>query len=330
MSTIYQKFLLIESNQIPLTEIPYGDLKTNIINPITKKPYLGIVLEGCFADLSNSTANNNGRFYDVPLYLEFVKLLRKQIFTPKGVYGELEHPESYAVNFKNVSHKLIDIWYDEETKKVMGRLILLDTPNGKIAQEIIKSGGQLAISARAAGGEKQMPDGSKMATVKLLVTFDLVYHPGFTSAVLEFKELNESQKFMQEVSLNKTGFSTVVYEGDIKNISKKFKEYISLNESSKCFYEWLLTDLNESSKEEKEAMRKDIKILDKNKPTDEEKFQNKLKNAAKKDLLESQKQQFFEQINQSQQQLKKKNQGKSYYQGAAGFMTSDVYGTGII
>lgn len=327
-TSVYQKFLLIESNQIPLTEIPYGDLKANIINPITKKPYKGIVLEGCFADLSNNTANNNARFYDVPQYLEFVKILRKQIFTPKGVYGELEHPETYAVNYKNVSHKIIDIWYDEETKKVMGRLILLNTPNGKIAQEIIMSGGQLAISARAAGGEKTLPDGTKMATVKLLVTFDLVYHPGFSTAILEFKELNESQKFMQEAGNSKTGFSTVVYEGDIKNINKKFKEYISLNENNKCFYEWLLTDLSESS--QKESNKQDIEILKNNEPNDEDELQNKLKSAAKKDLSEAKKQNFLQQINESQQKIKNKNQGKSYYQGAAGFLANDVYGTGVI
>lgn len=333
------RFLYVESNQVPLTEIPWGDIKEGIIDPTTGKTYKGIVLEGCCVDLSNETSNNNNRFYDVPKYLEFLQILRKQIFSPKGVLGELEHPESYQVNPKNASHRLLDVWYDEQTKKAMVRLILLNTPNGLIAQEIIRSGGQLGISARAAGAERDNPDGTKYAVLKLLVTFDLVYHPGFSAAVLEFKCLNESQKFIQEASERKTGFAGVIFEGDLKKIKNKFSEYITLNECSSCFYEWFLNDLSESSKEENAANKNDEKVLAANEAGDKDKIESKLKTAAKEDLkegenpeetqkFEEERVHFIGQMQQQQQLVKRKNQGKSYYQGAAGFL-ADNYSIGL-
>ncbi len=157
---IDRKFLLVSSDQIPLTEVPFGDLKANMLDPTTGELYKGIVLQGCFADLSNTNPNNNKRYYDIPTYLAMVQILRKEIFSAKGVYGELEHPSGYAVNSNNVSHKILDIWYNESEKKVYGVLILLDTDKGRIAQQIIKSGGQLAVSARAAGEEKANGDGT--------------------------------------------------------------------------------------------------------------------------------------------------------------------------
>lgn len=189
-----QKFLQIEAVQVPLEEVPFEQIRQRIIDPTTGEVYKGIVLQGIFADLTNSKANNNMRFYDVPSYLDMINLLALQIHSKKGVYGELEHPKGYSVNYNNVSHKLIDIWYNAEEKRVYGQVLLLNTPKGKIAQEIIRSGGQLGISARAAGEEITNSDGTKSAKTKLLTTYDLVYHPGFSASIVEFKQLNESQQ----------------------------------------------------------------------------------------------------------------------------------------
>ncbi len=339
---IDKKFLYVESQQIPLTQVPDGDLKANMIDPTTGNIYKGIVLQGCFADLSNTSPNNNKRYYDIPTYLEMAKILKKQIFSPKGVYGELEHPSGYAVNSNNVSHKLLDIWYDEKEKKVYGVLIILDTPKGRIAQEIIRSGGQLAVSARAAGEENPNADGTFDCKIKLLTTYDLVYHPGFSAAVLEFKQLNESQQFIQRISNEKKGFSGIIRSAELKNISNKFMEYISLNENQNCFYEWYLNDLqklNEDkkpskqnppkpSKEEKIADKTDEAVLEYNEASDEDKIENKLKSAASKNLKE--KENFFQEVKSSQQALKKKNsrQGNAYYQGSSGFVT-ETYFNGI-
>jgi hypothetical protein len=319
-----KKFLLIESSQIPLKEVRFEDVQKTIIDPTTGKPYKGIILEGCFADLSATGPNNNNRFYDIPTYLELIKILKKQIFSAKGLYGELEHPKGYAVDTKNASHRIIDIWWDENLKQVWGRVLLLDTPNGLTAQQIIKSGGQLGISARAAGEELKQSDGTFKCKVKLMTTFDLVYHPGFTASVLSFKVLNESQQFMQNLSENKSGFSLMIYDEDIMSLETKFVKYLQLNESAAkqgqlqyCFFEWL--NLNESEKKS-EQDKQDEDTIEKNEPSDQKEIENRLSSSVDSDLKEQEKQKFFECMDQA---VKNKGAG-AYYQGAAGFVETGI------
>lgn len=335
MPTEDRKFMYIESSQIPLKEVPYGDLKANLTDPTTGKPYQGIVLEGPFACLKE-TPNNNKRVYSIPEYLELLEKLKKQIHSSKGVYGELEHPEKYSVNFNNVSHKILDVWWVPEEQMVYGRVLILNTPKGKIAQEIIKSGGQLAISARAAGEEIQQPDGTLKAITKLLTTYDLVYHPGFSEAVLEFKELNESQKFLQNASSNKKGFGFKIYQNQFNKIPNAYLQYINLNESSeedllnrksKCFLEWFGEKLNESENQEKEQEQK----IEENDVPKQKQKQNKLEKAVQKDLKEEKlhklkQEMFFQEVECAQNKLRKKcfnREDKAYYDNSAGFVSNE-------
>lgn len=321
-------FVYIESSQIPLTEVPYGTIKQNIIDPTTGKPYKGIILEGIFADLS-PVLNNNKRIYDIPAYLTLLQILKKQIHSKKGVYGELEHPEGYAVNYNNVSHKLLDVWYDEAEQKVYGRVLILNTEKGKIAQEIIRSGGCLAVSARAAGAEVKQADGSMKATTKLLTTFDLVYHPGFSSAVLNFKELNESEKQLQQIAQSKTGFSGIIYIDNLKKIGNKFEEFINLNESinsvNSCFLEYYF-NLNEAEKNQSQEEKDEQKLQD-GETAEQDKLENKLEKTSEQELKESQNN-FFKQMKVAQRKLRKSqlvtNESKSYYDNSAGFIDTEI------
>lgn len=350
-----ENFIYVESPQIPLSPVPYGDLKANITDPTTGNPYKGIVLEGIFAQL-NDTPNNNNRVYDIPKYLELLEKLKEQIHGSKGVYGELEHPEKYSVDFNNVSHKILDVWWDATTKQVRGVILLLDTQKGKIAQEIIKSGGQLAISARAAGSEEQRPDGTMSAIVKMITTYDLVYHPGFSEAVLEFKTLNESQRFLQEKSLEKRGFGFKIYQSQLSKLSESYNMFTSLNESAEslnkkreyCFYEWFaikngLNNINESYNtktklndpfkniyniyldeitgvnrlnEETEQQKSDEKTMQENQASDEDEKEAELSNAVDNQLKEKS-ENFFQQMDED---LRKSKLGNAVYDGSAGFL----------
>lgn len=57
-------------------------------------------------------------------------------------YGELSHP----VSLSNISHEIKDI--NIVDKDVICKIELLDTPQGKIAKDIIKSGKDLKIAPR--------------------------------------------------------------------------------------------------------------------------------------------------------------------------------------
>lgn len=323
MSEVVKKFMHVESAQIPLVEVPYEDVKQNCIDPITNKPYKGIVLFGVFADLSGDGPNNNLRYYDIPTYLTLVGELRKQVYSPKGVYGELEHPKSYAVNFNNVSHKILDIFYNPETKQVCGYVLLLNTDNGKKAQEIIRSGGCLAISARAAGEEKKSPDGTKQCKVKILTTYDLVYHPGFNAAVLQFKELNESQKFFDERN-KELSYSYIIYDDQVKKLNESYEHFLSINNSNNenSFLVWL-GESEEIKESESEEEKQDDKKIQKNQTEKEDKLQDNLQDAAQKDLNESEKMDYVKRLKRKQRHLANHTY-RAMFDNSAGFITQGI------
>ena len=69
-------------------------------------------------------------------------------------YGELSHP----VSLSNISHEVKDINIVGED--VIGKFELLDTPQGKIAQNIIKAGSNLKFAPRIIAQVKSIKKGS--------------------------------------------------------------------------------------------------------------------------------------------------------------------------
>lgn len=334
-------FLYVESTMNPLIKVDEKLIAKETIDPLTGKPYKGMVLEGIFACLEE--VNNNNRVYDIENYIYFLNMLRTQIHSARGVYGELEHPEGYAVNWNRVSHKLLDIWYDEQSKCVIGQVLILNTEKGLIAQEIIRSGGKLAISARAAGKEIKMNDGKMKAVISLLVTYDLVYHPGFGSAVLNFVKLNESLNFISPTQ-NNIGFSYKIYDNELSMLNESYNHFLELTgtENNKPYLQWFgdnIHNINEEKKQQESSEDKeDIERLENSETNNEDKIQKKLETATDEDLdeteqlftddelLEVQKAAFLHQLN-IENRIKnnldtknKKKQGASFYDGSAGFI----------
>ena len=63
--------------------------------------------------------------------------------------GELDHPSDEVVHLANVSHIITDLRM--EGKRLMGEAEFLDTPSGRILQELAKAGVRIGISSRATG-----------------------------------------------------------------------------------------------------------------------------------------------------------------------------------
>ena len=335
-----RKFLYIDSDQVPLTKIDYGTIKKNIVNPVTGRPYRGIVLEGVFADFSSDNPNNNNRIYDLDSYLRLLQQLRQKVLSPKGVYGEFEHPDRYSIDNSRASHKILDVWFDESRRQVLGYVLLLNnTDAGRAARDIIETGGRLAISARAAGEEITRPDGTKLAVPKLLVTYDLVTHPGFDAAVLEFKELNESEMITQRVADSRRGFKCLIYDDQLSGIGRLYDKFLSINESL-SFYDWYATEycsmrsLVESQKltpQQKQQDKAEERQLELNEPQAKKKAEDAL-SVSSDDLDESDDRRrfLFEQVAFAQQNLRNRMKKGyfAYHDNAAGFVDYGMMGAG--
>ncbi len=328
-----RNFLYIVPSDNPLVRVENPKIIQNMIDPTTGNPYEnGIVLEGEFASLD--VLNNNNRIYTEEQYLPFIEDIKRRIWSPDGVFGELEHPKGYATDTNNVSHKLLDIWYDKAKKKVFGIVLVLDTAKGKIVKEIIKSGGRIGISARAGGKEYKNPDGTIKAELKMMVTFDLVYHPGFTTARMSVVNLNENDGSLENTFSPKKTFT--IYETNLGKLDELYESYLLDKENDLNFLEWVDDrKLFENAgpkfeTEEQQAQQK----LQNNQNNNEDEVEQQLSDAVDQDLSEKQVA-FNEEMQKAQLSLgrkmraqanasksagKYKKQGNSYYDGSAGFV----------
>ncbi len=161
----------------------------------TKEQY---ILQGIFAKFDEM--NRNSRIYTADEYLPHLQYLRQDISEGEALLGELDHPEDrFEVSLQNASHQVIDLWYDDKNKCVMGKIKLLDTPSGKIAKSLVDDGVPLHISSRAAGSVDPQ---SHKVSIQQIFTYDLVAKPGFGDAVLHRVNESASTKNYSQETMN--------------------------------------------------------------------------------------------------------------------------------
>lgn len=147
-----------------------------------KKQYL---LEGVFTEFD--IENRNNRVYTAN---EFVPHVDAMMEKKKWgvVYGEFDHPDVFDVSMKYVSHTVESAVYNQEKNRVDGEIRLLNTIWGKEAKSLVEDGCPIFVSSRAAG----ITESTGNVKVKQLFTYDIVADPGFSSARMNMKSLNES------------------------------------------------------------------------------------------------------------------------------------------
>jgi methyl-accepting chemotaxis protein len=189
------------------------------------------VLEGIFGEIDKK--NRNNRIYTESEYLPQIEALQAKIKSSK-LLGELDHPQTFDVSLKNVSHIIEELTYDTNTKQVKGRIRLLDTDAGRQAKALVDAGVPLQISSRAAGAVES----NGTVKIKQLFTYDLVADPGFENA--ELKRVNESYGFLNE------GNDLFIYE--INNTNEK-QSIENINETKMAESKFITTeDFNKYSK----------------------------------------------------------------------------------
>ena len=130
--------------------------------------------------------NGNGRVYPMEILRKQVDIYIKGPIASNTAMGELDHPEASIVNLNNVSHNIKKVWW--EGNDLMGELELLNTPSGKIAQEIISAGIPLGISSRGMGSVKQIGESVEVQDDFELVCWDLVSLPSTPDAYVRLSE----------------------------------------------------------------------------------------------------------------------------------------------
>jgi hypothetical protein len=126
--------------------------------------------------------NGNGRVYPKEVLEREVKKYMEGPIKQNNALGELDHPDSSVVNLANVSHNIIKVWWDGDD--VMGRLVLLKTPSGKIAMELVSAGVPLGISSRGMGSVKQLGETVEVQNDYELLAWDLVSVPSTPNAYM--------------------------------------------------------------------------------------------------------------------------------------------------
>lgn len=130
--------------------------------------------------------NGNGRVYPKEVLMREVEKYVKNSIDTNTALGELDHPESSVVNLNNTSHNIKRVWW--EGNDLMGELELLNTPSGKIAQEIISAGIPLGISSRGMGSVKQIGETVEVQDDFELLCWDLVSVPSTPNAYMKLSE----------------------------------------------------------------------------------------------------------------------------------------------
>ena len=134
--------------------------------------------------------NGNGRVYPKKVLEKEVANYQK-IVKDNRATGELDHPDDSVINLKNVSHLVVECWW--QGNDVMGKIKVLDTPSGRILKDLINAGVKLGISSRGLGSvNEDMSGNSVVAEDFQLICFDIVSEPSTPDAYVYPDDKNVS------------------------------------------------------------------------------------------------------------------------------------------
>jgi hypothetical protein len=125
--------------------------------------------------------NGNGRVYPRKVLEKEIKNYQKLI-NERRALGELDHPDDSVVNLKNTSHLVTNVWWDGEN--VMGKVLVLDTPSGKVLKSLVEAGVKLGISSRGLGSTKEKSGKTYVNDDFQLICFDFVSEPSTPGAYM--------------------------------------------------------------------------------------------------------------------------------------------------
>ena len=106
-----------------------------------------LYIEGTF--LVGDTVNRNNRMYKMDTLRNEVQRYTDEYINSNRALGELGHPDTPSLNLERVSHKITSLVENGNT--FVGKALIMETPYGLIAKNLIESGVNLGVSSRALG-----------------------------------------------------------------------------------------------------------------------------------------------------------------------------------
>jgi|TARA_R100000030_G_scaffold62874_1_gene47644 hypothetical protein len=127
--------------------------------------------------------NQNGRVYPKDILAREVKKYKEVQIAERRALGELDHPESSVVNLQNVSHNVLDAYFEGDD--VIGKVEILSTPSGNILKELLKAGIKLGISSRGLGSVRSVDENTVSVEDDFeLICWDFVSNPSTHGAFM--------------------------------------------------------------------------------------------------------------------------------------------------
>ena len=209
-----------------------------------KKDY---ILGGTFTEFG--VKNRNERIYTADKFLPALNEMNDRMNSLGAVYGEFDHPDVFDTSLSRASHIITKANYVKESNLVSGEIRLLSTYWGKEAKALVDDGCPVFVSSRAAG----ITESDGTVSLKKLFTYDIVADPGFASAKMSVKVLNESLGYNQNSNFR-------IYEmSDESKINQLFdmnkNEFVTKQQLTD-YSQYLVNELASTKKEVKGAISK--------------------------------------------------------------------------
>lgn len=179
-------------------------------------------IEGIF--IQGAEPNRNGRIYPMNVLEREVGRYVQEAVSQNRALGELNHPEGPNINLDRVSHVITELKRDGNY--YMGKAKILETPNGKIVQNLLSEGVKIGVSTRGMGslveknGIMEVQDDFRLSTAA-----DIVADPSAPKAFV--RGVMEGRDWIFDVATN--SWRALELVENTKKAGKKLNEEQMLN-----------------------------------------------------------------------------------------------------
>ena len=170
-------------------------------------------IEGVF--MQSNVKNRNGRIYPKAILEREVDAYNTNFIQTNRAVGELNHPKSFAINPREISHKVLSL--QEHGDNFEGKAMIINTPMGNIVKGLLEAKIQIGVSSRGIGSTKDRGNINEVQSDYKFACPDIVSSPSapdafvngimegveyfFEDGILHEREIEEIKKSVHQTSL---------------------------------------------------------------------------------------------------------------------------------